>query len=164
MGSFCGLATFGRKFNGDLFGSRRRYGATRLGSFCQLATLNILLIITLLKIVPRCAGRRMMFATYSGLDLVHGVPGSGIEAVEKVVVRKQFRRSQVLAFFKALPPCLICVEDCPRGAFRVARKGHPDRWPRSLPLAEADRRVRRRSLRLAERKTLHLLAMLGVKQ
>jgi hypothetical protein len=27
----------------------------------------------------------------------------GIDAAEKVVVRKQFRRSQVLEFFKALP-------------------------------------------------------------
>jgi transposase len=31
----------------------------------------------------------------------------GIDASEKVVVRKQPRRSQVLVFVKALPPCLI---------------------------------------------------------
>ena len=36
----------------------------------------------------------------------------GIDAVEQVVVRKQLRRSQVLAFFKALPPCLIGMEAC----------------------------------------------------
>jgi transposase len=36
----------------------------------------------------------------------------GIEADEKVVVRKQLRRSQVIAFFKALPPCLIGMEAC----------------------------------------------------
>ena len=35
-----------------------------------------------------------------------------IDAVEKVVVRKQLRRSQVLAFFKALPPFLIGMEAC----------------------------------------------------
>jgi transposase len=28
------------------------------------------------------------------------------------VVRKQLRRSQVLAFFKVLPPCLIGMEAC----------------------------------------------------
>ena len=33
-------------------------------------------------------------------------------AAEKVVVRKQLRRSQVLEFFKALPPCLIGMEVC----------------------------------------------------
>ena len=31
---------------------------------------------------------------------------------EKVVVRRQLRRSQVLAFFKPLPPCLIGLEAC----------------------------------------------------
>jgi transposase len=36
----------------------------------------------------------------------------GIDAAEKVVVRKQLRRSQVLAFFKALPPCLVGMEAC----------------------------------------------------
>jgi len=36
----------------------------------------------------------------------------GIDAAEKVVVRKQLRRSQVLAFFKALPPSLIGMEAC----------------------------------------------------
>ena len=35
-----------------------------------------------------------------------------IDAAEKVVVRKQLRRSQVLEFFKVLPPCLIGMEAC----------------------------------------------------
>ena len=34
----------------------------------------------------------------------------GIDANEKVVVRKQLRRNQVLAFFKTLPTCLIGLE------------------------------------------------------
>jgi len=38
--------------------------------------------------------------------------GSRPDAAEKVVVRKQFRRSRVLAFFKALPPCLVGMEAC----------------------------------------------------
>jgi transposase len=36
----------------------------------------------------------------------------GIDADEKVVVRKQLRRSQVMGFFAALPPCLIGMEAC----------------------------------------------------
>ena len=36
----------------------------------------------------------------------------GIDAAEKVVVRKQLRRSQVPAFFEALPPCLVGMEAC----------------------------------------------------
>ena len=38
---------------------------------------------------------------------VHGIDGS-----EKVVVRKQLRRSQVLTFFEALSPCLVGMEAC----------------------------------------------------
>ena len=39
-----------------------------------------------------------------GLDIAKDVfQVHGIDAAEKVVVRKQLRRSQVLAFFKALP-------------------------------------------------------------
>ena len=48
-----------------------------------------------------------------GLDLAKTVfQVHGIDANEKVVVRKQLRRSQVLAFFKALPPCLVGLEAC----------------------------------------------------
>jgi transposase len=48
-----------------------------------------------------------------GLDLAKTVfRVHGIDANEKVVVRKQLRRSQVIAFFKALPPCLVGMEAC----------------------------------------------------
>jgi tripartite-type tricarboxylate transporter receptor subunit TctC len=56
------------------------------------------------------AGRiDLAFATMTThLSIVRaGSEKAGIDATEKVVVRKQLRRSQVLAFFKALPPCLI---------------------------------------------------------
>jgi transposase len=36
----------------------------------------------------------------------------GIDAKERVVVRKQLRRGQVIAFFRALPPCVIGMEAC----------------------------------------------------
>src|SRR5476651_1399826 len=48
-----------------------------------------------------------------GLDIAKNVfQVHGIDAKEKVVVRKQLRRSQVIAFFTALPPCLIGMEAC----------------------------------------------------
>jgi transposase len=36
----------------------------------------------------------------------------GIDAAEKVVVRKQIRRAQVMKFFEALPACLVGMEAC----------------------------------------------------
>ena len=51
--------------------------------------------------------------TTIGLDIAKNVfQVHGIDAAEKVVIRKQLRRSQVLAFFKALPPCLVGMEAC----------------------------------------------------
>src|SRR5229473_8701169 len=48
-----------------------------------------------------------------GLDLAkHVFQIHGIDAAENVVVRKQLRRSQVMGFFEALPPCLIGMEAC----------------------------------------------------
>jgi len=48
-----------------------------------------------------------------GLDIAKNVfQVHGISSSEEVVVRKQLRRSQVLAFFKALPPCLVGIEAC----------------------------------------------------
>ena len=46
-----------------------------------------------------------MQITTIGLDIAKNVfQVHGIDAAEKVVVRKQLRRSQVIAFFAALPP------------------------------------------------------------
>src|SRR5271168_147363 len=54
----------------------------------------------------------MQIATI-GLDIAKNVfQVHGIDASEKVVVRKQLRRSQVMAFFKAVSPCLIGMEAC----------------------------------------------------
>ena len=48
-----------------------------------------------------------MQVTTIGLGIAKNVfQVHGIDAKEKVVVRKQLRRGQVIAFFKALPPCL----------------------------------------------------------
>jgi len=54
-----------------------------------------------------------MQITTIGLDIAKNVfQVHGIDASEKVVVRKQLRRSHVLAFFRALPPCHIGMEAC----------------------------------------------------
>jgi len=48
-----------------------------------------------------------------GLDLAkHVFQVHGIDADEKIVVRKQLRRSQVVAFFEKVPPCLVGIEAC----------------------------------------------------
>ena len=54
-----------------------------------------------------------MQITTIGFDLAKNVfQVHGIDADEKVVVRKQLRRSQVMAFFEALAPCLVGMEAC----------------------------------------------------
>ena len=54
-----------------------------------------------------------MQITTIGLDIAKNVFAvHGIDAAEKVVVRKQLRRGPELAFFKALPPCLVGMEAC----------------------------------------------------
>src|SRR6266550_3240165 len=54
-----------------------------------------------------------MQITTIGLDIATNVfQVHGIDAAEKVVVRKQLRRGQVMKFFAALPPCLIGMEAC----------------------------------------------------
>ena len=59
-----------------------------------------------------------MQVTAIGLDLAKNVfQVHGIDAAENVVVRKQLRRGQVMAFFEALAPCLIGM------AAREARPG-----------------------------------------
>ena len=54
-----------------------------------------------------------MQITTIGLDIAKNVfQVHGIDAAEKVVVRKQLRRGQVLKFFASLPPCLVGMEAC----------------------------------------------------
>jgi transposase len=54
-----------------------------------------------------------MQVTTIGLDIAKNVfQVHGIDAAEKVVVRKQLRRSQMLKFFASLPPCLVGMEAC----------------------------------------------------
>src|SRR5271168_3012031 len=58
-------------------------------------------------------GTVQMQITTIGLDIAKNVfQIHGIDAKEKVVVRKQLRRSQVITFFAALAPWLIGTEAC----------------------------------------------------
>src|SRR6202140_5205554 len=79
-----------------------------------------------------------------GLDLAKTVfQVHGIDANEKVVVRKQLRRSQVIAFFKALPPCLIGMEACATAhhwARELRKLGHEARL---LPAKDVKAYVKR---------------------
>jgi transposase len=52
-----------------------------------------------------------MEVTTIGLDIAKTVfQVHGIDASEKVIVRKQLRRGQMLSFFEALPPLLVGME------------------------------------------------------
>jgi hypothetical protein len=54
-----------------------------------------------------------MQITTIGLDIAKNVfQVHGIDTAEKVVIRKQLRRGQVLKFFASLPPCLVGIEAC----------------------------------------------------
>jgi transposase len=51
----------------------------------------------------------------------------GIDAAEKVVVRKQLRRGQILGFFEALPRCLVGLEACATSHYwarKLTKLGH----------------------------------------
>jgi transposase len=69
-----------------------------------------------------------MQATTIGLDIAKNVfQVHGIDADDRVVVRKQLRRGQVVAFFKALSPCLVGMEACATAHYwarEVTKLGH----------------------------------------
>src|SRR3974377_909520 len=69
-----------------------------------------------------------MKITTIGLEIAKNVfQVHGIDAAEKVVVRKQLRRGQVLKFFAGLPPCLVGMEACARAHYwgrELTKLGH----------------------------------------
>ena len=85
-----------------------------------------------------------MQITTIGLDIAkHVFQVHGIDASEKVVVRKQIRRSQVLAFFKALPACLVGMEACATAHYwsrELTKLGHQVRL---MPAKDVKAYVRR---------------------
>jgi transposase len=54
-----------------------------------------------------------MHATTIGIDIAKNVfQLHGVDASGQVVVRRQLRRGQMMAFFEKLPPCLVGMEAC----------------------------------------------------
>src|SRR5438552_3479588 len=55
----------------------------------------------------------MQTITTIGFDIAKSVfQVHGVDAVGQVIVRRQLKRRQVLAFFQKLPPCLVGIEAC----------------------------------------------------
>ena len=55
----------------------------------------------------------MQTVTTIGLDIAKSVfQVHGVDAAGQLVIRRQLKRRQVLAFFEKLPPCLIGIEAC----------------------------------------------------
>src|SRR5579864_9299075 len=55
----------------------------------------------------------MQTVTTIGFDIAKSVfQVHGVDAVGKVVVRRQLKRRHVLAFFEKLPRCLVGIEAC----------------------------------------------------
>src|ERR1017187_6596332 len=55
----------------------------------------------------------MHTVTTIGLDIAKSVfQVHGIDAEDKVIIRRQLKRRYVLAFFQKLPPCLVGIEAC----------------------------------------------------
>ena len=94
-------------------------------------------------------GSRPMQIATIGLDIAKNVfQVHGVDVAEKVVVRKRLRRSQMLAFFKALPPCLVGMEACATAHY----------WAREL--TKLGHRVRLMTHQQIARSMLHQLALL----
>jgi phosphonate metabolism protein (transferase hexapeptide repeat family) len=55
----------------------------------------------------------MQAVTTIGLDIAKSVfQVHGIDAAGNVIIRRQFKRRYVLAFFQKLPPCVVGIEAC----------------------------------------------------
>jgi len=85
-----------------------------------------------------------MQITTIGLDIAKNVfQVHGIDADEKIVVRKQLRRGQVLKFFASLPPCLVGLEACATAHYwsrELTKLGHQGRL---MPAKDVKAYVRR---------------------
>jgi transposase len=85
-----------------------------------------------------------MQITTIGLDIAKNVfQVHGIDASEKVVVRKQLRRGQVLEFFKALPPCLVGMEACATAHYWARELTKLDHRVRLMPAKDVKAYVKR---------------------
>jgi transposase len=66
----------------------------------------------------------MQTITTIGLDIAKSVfQVHGVDAAGEVVIRRQWKRRYVLAFFEKLRPCLVGIEACASSHY----------WSRELP-------------------------------
>ena len=66
-----------------------------------------------LLMLPPLEELNMQAITTIGLDIAKSVfQVHGIDADGNVVVRRQLKRGNVLAFFHKLPPCLVGIKAC----------------------------------------------------
>lgn len=102
-----------------------------------------------------------MTMTTIGLDLakyvfqVHGVDAEG-----NVVEKRRLRRSQVIAYFASIPPCLVGMEACATAHFwgrELARLGHEVRL--MPPTSSAERTMPPMRPRYARRLAGHPCAL-----
>src|ERR1700716_3246715 len=85
-----------------------------------------------------------MQITTIGIDIAKNVfQVHGIDAKEKVVARKQLRRSRVITFFKALPPCLIGMEACATAHYWARELGKLGHEVRLMPAKDVKAYVMR---------------------
>ena len=77
-----------------------------------------------------------MQITTIGLDIAKNVfQVHGIDRDDKVIVRKQLRRSQVIRFFQELAPCLVGIEACASSHHWSRGQRRTDARDRVEPLA-----------------------------
>ena len=83
----------------------------------------------------------MQTITTIGLDIAKSVfQVHGVDAGGQVIIRRQLKRRQVVAFFQKLPPCLIGIEACASSHHALAalsgnRRCRPSRYlPRIIGL------------------------------
>lgn len=85
-----------------------------------------------------------MQITTIGLDLAkHVFQVHGIDAEDKVVVRKQLRRSRVIAFFGQLPACLVGMEACASAHYWARELGKLGHTVRLMPAKDVKAYVKR---------------------
>jgi transposase len=78
-----------------------------------------------------------MEITIVGLDIAKRLfQLHGVDATGKTVLRRKLQRSEVLAFFKALSPCLVGIEACGTAHYwarEIRELGRRHRYPKPLP-------------------------------
>ena len=74
--------------------------------------------------------------TTVGLDLAKNIfQVHAVNAVGEVIVRRALRRTQVLAFFERLPPCLVGMEACGSAHYWAQQIGVMGHTVRLMPAA-----------------------------